>query len=128
MVGGRSGWRGHRGVKTQGWKSRELVDGPELGSWGSSGGDKVGVPEGRRGMETEAPLDPGSLQCWETQQEKERQDALLVLAVLSETGKKVGSSCLFSDPCPMSGPGRGVSLFVDSSSSQLTLQGGHGRP
>lgn len=42
-------------------------------------------------MVREATLDPGWPQSWEAQQEKDRQDALLVLAQHRETGRQVGS-------------------------------------
>lgn len=69
-----------RGVRTQGWKSRDLADGPELGSWGSSGGDKVGVlAEGEEWNQRHLWVQAA---CSAGKHNRKRKDGMLLLSWL----------------------------------------------
>lgn len=84
-------WKGQkRGEELRGGSERWLADWPESWEVGVLGeGAKLGFcGEGVRGGIREATLDPGWPQSWEAQQEKERQDALLVHAgAVKQEGK-----------------------------------------
>lgn len=84
-------WKGQkRGEELRGGSEWWLADWPESWEVGVLGeGAMLGFcGEGVRGGIREATLDPGWPQSWEAQQEKERQDALLVHAgAVKQEGK-----------------------------------------
>lgn len=99
----------------------------QQGSWLTSqrveevgvAGEKVNLGFHGKGVRSggkEAVLEPGWPQCWEARQEEERQDAFLVLAGCSETGRQVGSLHLYLFPCLTSGSGWGSVFSIVGSS------------